>query len=423
MVSPRGHFLDLEGIRETAQFPVPETSIVGLRDRINDLAAVLAPLLPEGCPMVLGGGIARDALMGGVPVDVDVWLPSNFNPESDAYRNVDEFSDLMRAESLTSGVQPQIVFEGPQDLNPEHDPNNYRDMSNHWVIEFDHGPVKFNIMRTMTQWTGDSQAFFTSIMQNFDIDLCMMFVAAIPTVDGFFDNPIDTIILPNTIADDLANSVAIDTFRWNRFRWDTTSVRRRDFRRDKVISRYRVTEGIVLPRENFTAVPVPLAFIMENQSLLPFPERSDLADLRTTRDAERQGFRSRADVEEGLNDMARRAQTLQSARNWAESQGTMDFTVEVLTREYNRLLNQIDHERDLMNGIDPWLRTPRPVNNRMFGGTPQPWAGAVGIEPGPITTIAPPPPRPVLQAGGGVGVPIHGTIGGIAQADNPIQWG
>lgn len=444
MVSPRGHFLDLEGMRETAQFPVPEISLAGLRERINDLAGVLCQILPEGCPMVLGGGIARDALMGGVPVDVDVWLPSNFNPEVLNLRFVDAFCDLMRAESLTSDRYPQIVFEGPNDINPENDPNNYRDMSNHWVIEFDHGPVKFNIMRTMSVWDGDSQAFFSSIMQNFDIDLCMMFVAAIPSVDGFFDNPIDTIILPSSIANDLANDVGITSFRWNRFRWDTTSVRRRDFRRDKIRSRYQVTEGAVLERESFTAVPVPLSFIMENQTLLPFPERPELADVRTTREAESQGFRTRQEVMAQITEFATQANQLNRAISWAEASVGMEYTLESLTREHNRVMNQLNHQRDLLNGLDPWARTPLPVNrtvSRTFGGVPpinithnpQPWAGAVGIAP---------LPRPVLQAGGGVGVPIHGTITGTERAtltgtaidvvwvedvaaapDNPIQWG
>ncbi|AUV61770.1 hypothetical protein FDJ28_gp24 [Pseudomonas phage Bjorn] len=249
-------------------------------------------MLPEGCPMVIGGGIIRDAIMGGVPVDIDVWLPSNVAQNS---HDIYDFSRVIT--DAFPGIRVQHVFEGPRDLNPANDPNNYRDMSNHWVVEFDVGTVKFNVMRTMTQWTGDSAAFFGSVMQNFDIDLCMMFTGAMPTGRGFFAEPVTNIILPSNIVENLQDGRAIDTFCWNRFRYEQTNVARRNFRRDKIISRYGVQEGVVLERAQFIPTPVELTFVLEAQSLLPFPQPPEMADLRTTREAEAQGFRAHGDPE------------------------------------------------------------------------------------------------------------------------------
>lgn len=240
--------------------------------------------------MVIGGGIIRDAIMGGVPVDIDVWLPSNINQG----HSINSFHNIIYDNFL---VPVTHVFTGPQELNPANDPNNYRDMSNHWVVEFDLGTVKFNVMRTMTEWTGDSAAFFGSVMQNFDIDLCMMFTGAIPTGRGFFAEPVTNIILPSNIVENLQDGRAIDTFCWNRFRYEQTNVSRRNFRRDKIISRYGVQEGVVLERAQFIPTPVELSFVLEAQSLLPFPQPPEMADLRTTREAEAQGFRAHGDPE------------------------------------------------------------------------------------------------------------------------------
>lgn len=242
--------------------------------------------------MVIGGGIIRDAIMGGVPVDIDVWLPSNVAQNS---HDIYDFSRVIT--DAFPGIRVQHVFEGPRELNPANDPNNYRDMSNHWVVEFDVGTVKFNVMRTMTQWTGDSAAFFGSVMQNFDIDLCMMFTGAIPTGRGFFTEPVTNIILPSNIVENLQDGRAIDTFCWNRFRYEQTNVARRNFRRDKIISRYGVQEGTVLERAQFIPTPVELTFVLEAQSLLPFPQPPEMADLRTTREAEAQGFASVNDLQ------------------------------------------------------------------------------------------------------------------------------
>lgn len=283
--------------------------------------------------MVIGGGIIRDAIMGGVPVDIDVWLPSNVAQNS---HDIYDFSRVIT--DAFPGIRVQHVFEGPRELNPANDPNNYRDMSNHWVVEFDVGTVKFNVMRTMTQWTGDSAAFFGSVMQNFDIDLCMMFTGAIPTGRGFFTEPVTNIILPSNIVENLQDGRAIDTFCWNRFRYEQTNVARRNFRRDKIMSRYGVQEGVVLERAQFIPTPVELTFVLEAQSLLPFPQPPEMADLRTTREAEAQGFAS-------VNDL----------QTWEATPRVEDDTLSARIRSLdNRIQDLRIRQRGLVMGDNTW---------------------------------------------------------------------
>ncbi len=50
-----------------------------LRQLITDIQMVIEPTLPQGCPFVIGGGLIRDAILGGRPSDIDVWLPCNLS--------------------------------------------------------------------------------------------------------------------------------------------------------------------------------------------------------------------------------------------------------------------------------------------------------------------------------------------------------
>lgn len=211
--------------------------------------------------------MVRDTVFGGQVNDIDIWIPSNCT-ETNVYHWI---SDLSTSGLITE--TPRIVFQGPTQINQENI-ETYRDMSNHWVIEFGLGGQKFNIMRTMSAWDdNDPGAFFTSLMRNFDIDVCMMFIG-IPSGVAVYNTP--NIIMPRHLVEALLNEESIRSFRWNHFRAATTSAQRLESRFRKMNEKYGLEESpIRIQQEDIEAVPVPCSFLLEHMDQLPLPRLND----------------------------------------------------------------------------------------------------------------------------------------------------
>jgi hypothetical protein len=245
-------------------------------------------VLPDGCPFVIGGGLVRDAIMGGRPNDIDVWLPSNITvPDCDAF-----CAHLVRTGyGVADGFQGQVIFRGPgSDVreveaepilggfhNAEYNAENYGDVHNHWVIEVENTSEEFahpkvNIMRNMARWTGDAPAFFTEIMRNFDLDLCMYFIGYMPG-----QNSINTVIMPRHLRIGLMSAASngartvqthINEVYWNQARLNNTSEERIRSRVVKMNQKYmlRLPEAIedirMIPTADIVAEPVQLSFLM-----------------------------------------------------------------------------------------------------------------------------------------------------------------
>ena len=253
-------------------------------------------VLPDGCPVIIGGGLIRDALYGGRPNDIDIWLPSNITiPDVDAF-----CAHLVRTGyGPQQGFQGQIIFRGPgsrveevEDFphgilggfdNAENDNAGYGDVHNHWVIEIQTAPglmtaetpgrnhPKVNIMRNMARWNGDAPAFFTEIMRNFDLDLCMYFVGYMPG-----QTSVNTVIMPQHLLDSLTTrrNGRIDIARlnevyWNQARLETTSTERILGRIRKMNQKYQslgLPEDIerisMIPTAEIIAVPVLFSHLM-----------------------------------------------------------------------------------------------------------------------------------------------------------------
>lgn len=141
--------------------------------------AMLSHCMPQGCPFVVGGGFVRDGIFGAPIGDIDIWLPSNMVADSDW----ESFISMLNNQELL-GQNPfsntSVVFNRPDGMDGE-----YRDLVNHWVIQTTMTPqinnpghaYQIQFMRTNVEWTDDAQAYFDGLLQQFDFDLCMMFLA------------------------------------------------------------------------------------------------------------------------------------------------------------------------------------------------------------------------------------------------------
>lgn len=240
-------------------------------------------LLPEGCPFVIGGGLIRDALYGGCPSDIDIWLPSNISiPDIDAFcRHL-----TLTGYGPNEGFQGQVLFRGPGSTVA--DPlafgapqvaataENYGDVHNHWVVELQTSPTateahpRVNFMRNMATWDGNAESWFTEIMRNFDLDICMFFIGYMPG-----QNQVNTVIMPrHMLVNQGARTVRMNEVYWNQGRLQNTSVDRILARVDKMNSKYnirlpRLIQGIqMIPTEDIVAVPVRMSrmvAMMNNQ--------------------------------------------------------------------------------------------------------------------------------------------------------------
>lgn len=260
---------------------------------IAELRTELNTFLPSGCPFVIGGGLVRDAILGGRPGDIDIWFPSNMTLGA-----VDRFVDHMSNEVGPESIN--IVFTGPgahgslvgipsaagNDPTSGITESDYGDVNNHWVVEMDvgHGWPKINIMRSMTPWAGDAQAYFNSLMRAFDIDMCMFFLAWLPGDR----TERKTVIMPAHLLASWTNTpmamqnytMRMNELHFNASRANTTSATRQQSRIDKMCGKYRfvwttVDNIRVIPTEAIQAVPVTLAKLIRvvnmRTSMIPLP--------------------------------------------------------------------------------------------------------------------------------------------------------
>lgn len=191
--------------------------------------------------MVVGGGFIRDGVLGGKIGDIDVWLPSQTTLEVRDVMSASQFvgSDLI-FELLPHGER--VISEGR--------PEDYRDLSNLFVVETTCNRIKINLIKSMTHWETPSQ-FFESMFRNFDTEISMFFMGFIPTggehreIDDYseFDrNATSTLILPYSYRgiheeQDIQQHIVINPERVN-----VTSPARMLTRYSKLMSRYQLTQ-------------------------------------------------------------------------------------------------------------------------------------------------------------------------------------
>lgn len=236
-----------------------------LKTTLQTVKNRLRSILPDGCPAVIGGGVVRDGIMGGQPNDIDVWLPSNIN--------ITSTQDLRVWCEGVFQSNTQVIFSGPE--NVEQEGEGYRDMSNHCVLEFnDLRGFKINIMRTMTQWSNDDpSAFFRGVMRNFDIDLCMFFVAF-----GYETIGIHTphVIMPRHLVAQLNDTTGVTNrirqFCWNLHRLENMSDARMDMREAKMYSKFQdLGPAGRIPVSEIEPQVVTVSWLMTKIHFFPMP--------------------------------------------------------------------------------------------------------------------------------------------------------
>lgn len=214
-------------------------------------------------PLTLGGGIVRDLILGGQPNDIDIWLPSN--------GHIQDANEMMRLISAIFNVPVQLIFS----LNAQEgaDSENYRDVSNRWVLEFVVDGFRFNVMRTMVAWTSP-QSFYDRLMQNFDLDICMFFVAFHTNINTDVHQWRKHVIMPQHLVEDLRNGLQVNFLTWNRWRMDQTSPERKRLRLEKMNARYEFDEGDAgaIDMEDLVATPVKLSWLLTKLHLMPLPK-------------------------------------------------------------------------------------------------------------------------------------------------------
>lgn len=213
-------------------------------------------------PVSLGGGIVRDLLLGGTPNDIDLWLPANTACDDVA----------LMIDHITRRFQVQVNLVFSLNAHTDANPENYSDVSNHWVLEFIVNGYKFNVMRSMVNWENPQQ-FYTDLMRNFDIDLCMFFIGWLPNSSSFGWR--NNIIMPDHLKIDLEEGLRVNFTTWNRWRLENTSDARKLLRNNKMSERYEVDSAHhhhgVIDREDIIATPVPISWFLTKVHLMPLP--------------------------------------------------------------------------------------------------------------------------------------------------------
>lgn len=265
-----------------------------LRQTLQNLRVFCQSILPDDCPVVIGGGFVRDGLLGGRISDIDVWLPSNIRLPRflEALQGEVHSSDFITYANQYLGgntaIQSTTLFEAPfATLDAAQDGTAYHDMSNHWVVSTYPNNYPIQFMRTNIPYEGDPSAFMNGVMRNFDIDLCMMFLCFEQFTRnqyGGFDpaeNNVDTvlssqyIVMPEHLVENM-NSGLITRMGWNTAR-NTTSDARRSNRFLKMTTKYNLIAASPLRQfneiqpEDIRAIPVPVGFLMDRLHNLPLP--------------------------------------------------------------------------------------------------------------------------------------------------------
>lgn len=228
--------------------------------------------LPNGCPFVVGGGLIRDAILGGRPSDIDVWLPSNIVLSSPA-----AFTSALLSAFPEASISVVFQLAGADrneafNIDPLAivDDENYGDLNNHWVLEMSvPGQPKVNFMRSLIQWQNHApQSFFNGIMRAFDIDACMFFVGWMPG-----QRDINTVIMPQHMIRTPSSQFMMNEIYWNQHRLNNTSTARIESRIIKMCTKYNFNVrtmsmmrnmGMIIPQDQIVATPVPFRQAMRS---------------------------------------------------------------------------------------------------------------------------------------------------------------
>jgi hypothetical protein len=245
-----------------------ETALIFIRNSLQSL-------LPNGCPFVVGGGFVRDGIFGAPIGDIDIWLPSNMI-QSQGWEEFIHYLRSLNDDQQYSSVQNiGVVFNRPDGMDGE-----YRDLVNHWVVQADVTPVMYNpnyvytfqFMRTNVNWEGDAQAYFDGLLQQFDFDLCMMFLAWDYGTPFTGNSNGRHLICDRAWWDRIQTTVGENTYKLNPARVDTAPNRMQG-RHDKMRRKYVCEYGGIM-EDTPHAIPVPLPTVMQlvnNRSTLYAP--------------------------------------------------------------------------------------------------------------------------------------------------------
>lgn len=244
-----------------------------LRATLNRIARALEPILPDDCPVIFGGGLIRDGIMGAEPGDIDVWLPSNLDHTAVDFSRFQRHLQIQRLVSNHLGITP--VFHAPAGiaLAVTNEGNPYRDMTNHWVgqTEVNGYPVQF--MRTNVVWENDPQEFMNRLMRNFDLFECMFFMCVQRGQSVDEDPTTQFVVIPEDMAVFLSSDAGVwDTLGWNSLR-NVTSEERRRARIEKLQRKYIIGDAEEFDGNGLRAMPCPVSVLIDNIDKFPLPRQ------------------------------------------------------------------------------------------------------------------------------------------------------
>lgn len=243
---------------------------------MDDLRSFTNACLPTGAPFIVGGGLVRDALLGGRPSDIDIWMPGNIT-----WANSRDF--MTRLGQQYPGADIQLIFSLPERNNnmftgepmATAEGDTYGDLNNHWVIEMQiEGWPRVNFMRTLHPWT-TPQPFFNALMRNFDIDACMFFVGWMPG-----QRECNTVIMPRHMTQGNNRQYNLNEIYWNQHRMNVTSAARIEARLVKMCTKYcyrNMTmgaierDGRILQTDRIIATPVAFRDALSYTRGMPDP--------------------------------------------------------------------------------------------------------------------------------------------------------
>lgn len=270
----REYFLENTPLEDIRTYPYTDedynqlSRLGAVESTLVEIRAMLTHCMPQGCPFVVGGGFVRDGIFGAPIGDIDIWLPSNMVADSDweSFISMLNNQELLNENPFNS---TSVIFNRPDGMDGE-----YRDLVNHWVIQTTITPQAYNrnytyqiqFMRTNVEWTGDTQAYFDGLLQQFDFDLCMMFLA--------WDYGVNFNMSPNgrhLICDrawwerlqraERLEAITGAGYKLNPLRAGTSATRMND-RHRKMRSKYN-TYYIGQMEELPSAIPVPLSQVIQ----------------------------------------------------------------------------------------------------------------------------------------------------------------
>lgn len=249
-----------------------------IRTTIVDLYNFLHDKLPVGCPMIIGGGFIRDAVLGGQIGDIDIWLPSQATLEAHHIYSDPHFRD--------TDVIFQLNHMGMSGLNTialQANREDYRDLSNLLVVESLCNDIKVNFIKSMTAWETPEQ-FFERMFRNFDTEISMFFIGLLPQdgqnapitqFEDFDQSCLKTVILPSSYREIASEGDTQEIIAINPERVNITSEIRMNTRYSKLTTRYNLVRDDNLRYEMGVNdfYPIRILFTDFDQQLLELMPR------------------------------------------------------------------------------------------------------------------------------------------------------